>query len=278
MKRTRARILAATLSLLTPNVAHALCEPGSEPAEPARIGAGPAGFGTLPEACARTEIGLQGEAALLDAAKEDFYGSLMAGVAIRGRFALDERAWVSASLPGAEFLYVANATVETSAVELGASALGVHVSLPATKRARLAPFVRALVPTETVYRNATRYGFDHGFTFQARLLRKLDGIFGASFPLLLVDGSGTVHSSFQPLARAEGAYSPFRWFTLNAGFSLRFRGGDDAAFESFEPLLGLRFFPHRRVRIELAGRLPLAGHDRTDLGVALGAGYRFGDR
>jgi hypothetical protein len=80
------------------------------------------------------------------------------------------------------------------------------------------------------------------------------------------------------MLRAEGAYAPFRWFTLNAGFALRFRGGDDAAFESFEPLLGLRFFPHRRVRIELAARLPLGGHDRTDLGAALGAGYRFDAR
>jgi hypothetical protein len=278
MRRTSVPALLMTLAVLAPAPADALCGAGTEPADPARVGPGPAGFGALPEVCPRSEIGLQGDATLLDAASEDFYGSLVAGVGIRGRYALDERVWVSAWLPGPEFLYVANATVETSAVELGASALGVHVSLPVTKRARLAPFARALVPTETVYRNATRYGFDHGFTFEQRVHRKLDVIGGASFPLLLVDGSGTVHPSFQPLVRAEGAYSPFRWFTLNAGFSLRFRAGDEVAFESFEPLLGLRFFPHRRVRIDLAGRLPLAGHDRTDVGTALGASYRFDAR
>jgi hypothetical protein len=271
--RTAALALGLTLSI--PTTVHALCEKGRGGADPARIGTGPAGFGSLPEACPATELALQGDATLLDAAAEDFYGSLFAGAALRGRYALDERVWVSAWLPGPQFLYVANATVETSALELGPSALGIHASLPVSRRARLAPFARALVPTETVYRNATRYGFDHGFTFSYRTFRTLDVLAGASFPLLLVDGSGTLHTSFQPMLRAEAAYTPVRWFTLNAGFALRFRGGDDAAFETFEPLLGLRFFPHRRLRIELAMRLPLGGHDRTDLGATLGAGYRF---
>jgi hypothetical protein len=271
--RTSALALGVTLSL--PATVHALCEKGRVAADPARIGAGPAGFGSLPEACPAMDLALQGDATLLDAATEDFYGSLFAGVALRGRYALNERVWVSAWLPGPQFLYVANATVETSTLELGPSALGIHTSLPISRRARLAPFARALVPTETVYRNATRYGFDHGFTFLYRAFRTLDVLGGTSFPLLLVDGSGTIHAALEPMVRAEGAYTPVRWFTLNAGFALRFRGGDDAAFESFEPLFGLRFFPHRRVRIELAMRLPLGGHDRTDLGAALGAGYRF---
>jgi hypothetical protein len=211
-------------------------------------------------------------------AADDFYGSLGAAVAVRGRYALDERVWVSAWLPGPEFRYVANATVDASALELGASSLGLHASLPVSERGRLAPFARAMVPTETIYRNATRYGFDHGFTFAYRVLPRLDALGGASFPLLLTDGSGTVHASFQPVFRVEGALAPWRFFTLNAGFSLRFRGGDDATVESFEPLLGLRFFPHRRVRVELAARIPLGGHDRTDVALALGAGYRFDDR
>jgi hypothetical protein len=267
--------LSLGLALSFPATAHALCAKGRGLADPARIGAGPAGFGSLPEACPATELALQADATVLDAASEDFYGSVFAGVALRGRYELDERVWVSAWLPGPQFLYVANATVETSAVELGPSSLGIHASLPASKRARFAPFARALVPTESVYRNATRYGFEHGFTFEYRALRVLDLLGGTSFPLLLVDGSGTLHASFQPMLRVEAAYVPVRWFNLNAGFALRWRGGDDAAFESFDPLLGLRFFPHRRVRVELAARLPLAGRDRTDLGAVLGAGYRF---
>jgi hypothetical protein len=268
-------VIAAGLSL--PTTARALCEKGRSPADPARIGPGPAGLGSLPEVCPATEIALQGDAALL-VATDEFYGSIGAAGAIRGRYALDRRVWVSAWLPGPEFRYVANATVDASSLDLGASSLGIHASLPFTVRSRFAPFARALVPTETVYQHSTRYGFDHGFSFEYRVLERLDVIGGASFPLYLTDGSGTLHASFQPLLRAEGAFVPFRFLTVNAGFSLRFRGGDDAAFESFEPLLGLRFFPHRRVRIELAARLPLGGHDRTDVAAALGAGYRFGDR
>lgn len=257
--------------------ARALCD-APRPAAPARVGPGPAGFGSLPEACPGTEVGLLGDAALLDAAAEDFYGSVVVGAAVHGRYALDERVWVSAWLPGPQLHYVANATVETSSIELGPTAFGVHVSLPVTERSRLAPYARALVPTETIYRNATRYGFDHGLSFGHRLSPRLDVLGGAAFPLLLVDGSGTLHPSFQPFLRAEVAYTAFRWLTVNAGFALRLRGGDDAAFESFEPLLGLRFFPHRRVPIELGARLPLAGADRTDLGATLGAGYRFDAR
>jgi hypothetical protein len=265
------------LCLALPATARALCGAKQRPADPARVGAGPAGFGSLPEVCPATELTLQGDAALL-VATEEFYGSIGAGAALRGRYALDDRVWVSAWLPGPEFHYVANATVDASAVELGPSSLGIHASLPVSKRARLAPFARALVPTETVYRNATRYGFDHGFTFEYRALRTLDLMGGTSLPLLLTDGSGTLHASFQPVFRAEGGFAPWRFLTVNAGFSLRFRGGDDATFESFEPLLGLRCFPHRRVRIELAARLPLGGQDRTDVAAALGAGYRFDDR
>lgn len=276
MTRSRAAALGALcLAGGLPGTARALCGQERPPADPARIAPGPAGFGSLPEVCAGMELSLQGDVALL-VATDEFYGSIAAAGALRGRYALDDRVWVSGWLPGPEFRYVANATVDASQLDLGASALGLHVSLPVSERARLAPFARALIPTETVYRSATRYGFDHGFTFAYRAWRKLDLLGGASFPLLLTDGSGTLHASFQPLLRVEGAIVPFRWFTVNAGFALRFRGGDDATFESIEPLLGLRFFPHRRVRIELAGRLPLAGADRTDVAVALGAGYRFG--
>jgi hypothetical protein len=179
MRRPAPVVAALALGLL-PLQAHALCEEERGPADPARIGAGPAGFGSLPEACPASDLALQGDASLLDAAEEDFYGSVTAALAIRGRYALDDRLWVSAWLPGPQFLYVANATVDTSQVELGPSALGLHASLPVTKSARLAPFARALVPTETVYRNATRYGFDHGFTFEYRVKEQLDLLSGMS--------------------------------------------------------------------------------------------------
>jgi hypothetical protein len=241
---------------------------------PARIGFGPAGFGSLPEVCPASEVGLQGDAALL-VATEDFYGTVAAGGAIRGRYALGRGTWVSAWAPGPAFLYVANATVEHSSVDLGPSSLGLHTSVPFSPTIRFAPFVRTLLPTETIYHHAVRYGVEHGFTFGWHGHPKIEVYSGATFPLLLTDGSGTVHPSFGPSFRAEAAYTPFRFFRVNAGFSFRFRGGDDNAFEAFEPLLALRFLPVQKLRIELATRLPLAGADRTDAGVSLSAAWEF---
>jgi len=274
MRATAAALALA--SFLVAAKARALCEPEArDPSAPARIGFGPAGFGSLPEACAATSIALQGDAAIL-VATDEFYGSIGAGAAVRARYAFGDRVWVSAWLPGPSYFYVANATVDASSVDIGASAIGVHVSLPFSKRARFAPFARTLLPTETIYENAVRYGFDHGFTVAVSALERLEILSGMSFPLLLTDGSGTVHASFGPLLRAEASYTPFRWLQANAGFSLRFRGGDDATFESFEPLLGVRVFPIAPLRLELAVRLPLAGHDRTDVGATFNAGWTFG--
>jgi hypothetical protein len=61
----------------------------------------------------------------------------------------------------------------------------------------------------------------------------------------------------------------------------RLRGGDDRGFESFDPLLGLRFFPLGRTarssaRVELGALAPFWGHDRTDLMVGLNAGWAWG--
>jgi hypothetical protein len=245
-----------------------------DPSAPARIGFGPAGFGSLPEACPATEVALQGDAALL-VATEDFYGSLAAGAAVRGRFAINEHAWVSAWAPGPSFFYVANATVDASSVDLGPSSLGVHFAIPVSERARLAPFARALLPTETIYQHAVRYGFDQGFTLALGALKELEVLTGMSFPLLLTDGSGTIHTSFGPLVRWEMSYTPVRFFQANAGMSLRARGGDDSGFESFEPLLAVRAFPLEKLRVELDARLPIGGGDRTDLGLALSVAWGF---
>lgn len=273
--RTIAAALALSSLFVAANAA-ALCEPDArDPSAPARIGFGPAGFGSLPEACPATEIALQGDATIL-VATEEFYGSIAAGATVRGRYALGDRVWVSAWAPGPSYFYVANATVDASSVDLGASALGVHVSLPFFGGGRFAPFARALVPTETIYQHAVRYGFDHGFTTAFRALERLEILSGMSFPLLLTDGSGTVHASFGPLLRAEASFTPFRYLQANAGFSLRFRGGDDATFESFEPLFGVRVLPIAPLRLELAVRVPLAGHDRTDVGATFNAGWTFG--
>jgi len=104
---------------------------------------------------------------------------------------------------------------------------------------------------------------------------------GASFPALFVDNSGTVHASYQPALAGDLAIAPFSFFTLLVGAGIRLRGGDDRGFESFDPRLGLRFFPLGRfarssARVELGVVAPLFGHDRTDVMVGLNAGWAWG--
>ncbi len=277
MRRLSGCLFACGAVLRAP-AASAACDPSAPDAgTPARIGAGPAGFGALPEACAGTDVSLSADGALL-VNTGNFYGSLEAAAAVRARYAFGERLWISAFLPGPDFRYVANATVDASSLDLGPMAFGLHVSVPFARRGRLAPFARVLVPTETVFENAVRYGVEQGFSVAWPLRPDLELLGGVTFPLLLTDGSGTVHASFGPGAGAEAVFTPLRFFSVLGGFMLRLRGGDDAGFESFDPLLGVRFFPFPGFHVELAARAPLFGHDRTDLALALNVGYAFGAR
>jgi hypothetical protein len=135
--------------------------------------------------------------------------------------------------------------------------------------------VRVLLPTESVFVHATRYGFEHGLSFVHEPSERLELVGGVSFPLLVTDSFGTLHSAFLPTLSVQAGFNAFSWLEVLGGASLRSRGGDESGFEAFEPALGTRFFIGRRLRIELAARAPLWGEDRTDLGLALNIGYLF---
>jgi len=239
---------------------------------PLRTAPGPAGFAGAPEACAATEIALQGDAAALIAV-EDFFGTLEASAALRARHALSPGLWLSLWVPGLSYRFAANATVEAESVDLGAGALGLHFGLPLASRTQLSPFARVLLPTESVFVHATRYGFEHGISLVHEPSRRLELLGGASFPLLVTDGFGSLHSAFLPTLTAQAGFTAFSWLELLGGASLRTRSGDEGGFDAFEPAAGVRVFPWRRLRVELAARAPLWGEDRTDLGLALNVGY-----
>jgi hypothetical protein len=276
VRRGLAALLALECVLSARRATADLCDASAsrDPGAPARLGPDPAGFGSLPEACPGTDIALQADAALL-VATDDFYGSLSAGVAIRGRYAVTDRFWFSLWTPGVEYRYVANATVTAGSTDLSAGAVGVHFPLRLGDRAQIAPYARLLVPTESVFVNAMRYGIDHGVAFAFLAARPLSLVGGATFPALFTDTAGQVHASYQPGLGVEALYSPWSFFTLVAGTTARFRFGDDRAFESLDPTLALRFFPWRGLRAELGARLPLFGADRTDAAFALNVGWMF---
>jgi hypothetical protein len=272
----RAPIIAGALLALAvcPRPLRAACatERSLDRGAPLRSAPGPAGFAGIPEACAATEVALQGDAAAL-VAVEDFFGTLEAGAALRARYAPSRALWFSLWLPGLSYRFAANATVEAESVDLGAGALGVHFGLPLGEATQLAPFARLLLPTETVFVHATRYGFEQGFSFVHEPAEWLELVGGMSFPLLLSDSFGTLHSALTPTISAQAGFTASSWLHFVGGASLRTRSGDESGFEAFEPALGVRFFAWRELRIELGGRAPLWGDDRTDLGLALNIGY-----
>ena len=279
MRRVTLLSLAVALSSLSGvrSVWAAPCDAKvPEAGVPARVALGPAGLGAVPEACGANDISLQGFASAL-IATEEFYGGLDAGLTLRARFELGPRHWLSLWIPGLEYRFVANATIEAESVGMGAGAAGYHYALPLGKAAQLAPFVRLMLPTESVYQNAVRYGFDHGVAGIWRATGWLELVGGFDFAALVTVGSGAYHVSYQPNLSAEAVAAPVGFLAVAAGAGLRFRGGDDAAFESFDPRIALRIYPYRGLRVEAAAMLPLGGADRTDLVLGVNLGWIFED-
>lgn len=260
--------------LLVARFAPATPCPAPEAGAPLRIGLGPAGLGTVPEACPATEVALHGwAAALID--EPDFYGWAYAGSALRFRVAVHERAWLSLAMPGLEYWYVANATVEADSTEMSAGAVGLHVPWAATADVQLAPYLRLLLPTETVYRHAQRYGADTGIAAVWRVQRLLELVGGASLPVLVTVNGLHAETVFLPSLVLEAWFEPWGFVALGGGAGARVRFGGESGFESFDPRVGLRFFFGAGTRLELGALFPLWGDDRTDAMLAASFGWQF---
>ena len=240
---------------------------------PIRVPLGPGDLGVLPEACEATEASLESRAAVL-VANPDLYGSLQAGVGVRGRAVVAERTWVSLWAPSLEYRFVANATVEAERVSLGGAVADVHHRLVVTERAHVAPFVRLLLPTETGFNRAARWGAEHGVAGTMRIHDRLEVVSGFSFSLVSVVNGGRALSVLGESLSADLVYRPWRAFAVAAGLGARFALADAQPFESFDPRLALRFHPLRGLFIVLGVAAPLWGRDRTDVGVAFSLGYR----
>jgi hypothetical protein len=246
-----------------------------EAGAPARVSFGPGGFGSVPEACPTTDSALQGFASALIAV-DDFYGLLEAGVAPRFRRHLSESDWVSLWLPPLQYRFSANATIEASTVGLGDASFGYHRLFSVTEKLALAPYLRVLYPFDSGYRNATRYGVEHGISASLGLASWLELVGGFAFPLFLSSNHRRLHASYVPSFEAQAVLSPLKWFGLVLGAGARLRDGDDQGFESFDPRAALRFYPYSGLRIELAAATPMWGADRTDLLLGLNLGWVFG--
>ena len=282
MKRSTRALLPMTFALLAAFVAStpapaAGCEgQGYRPraaGTPVRVPLGPGDLGVLPEACEATEASLETRAAVL-IATSDLYGSLQAGVGLRGRAVVADRTWLSLWTPSLEYRFVANATVEAERVSLGGTVLGAHHRLPIGERASVAPFARLLLPTETGFARAARWGGEHGVVATTRVRERVELVGGFAFTLVSVVNGGRAHSMLGESLSADLVYRPWRAFAVAGGLGTRFALADVKPFESFDPRLALRIYPVRGLFIVLGGAVPLWGRDRTDVGLALSIGYQ----
>lgn len=243
-----------------------------EAGAPIRVPLGPADFGQVPEACTATSVTLQGRLGVL-IASDDFYGSAYAGGAVRARVALPNGMWISLWAPGIEYRFVANATVDTDSIDVSAASLGWHVPLRIGDRRQIAPYLRVLLPTETVFQRATRTGVEHGIAGTWKLHDRLDLVGGYALPLLLTVNGSTTLSLFTPTVAADLVLHPFRAFTIAAGVAVRVVPADAEPFESFDPRASLRFYPWRGALIDLGGVFPLFGRDRTNAAASVALGW-----
>lgn len=226
---------------------------------------GPADFGTPQETCARTSVSVEGRAALL-IAERDFYGTLLAGLAVRATVALPRGTWVSAWVPGVESRYVANATVDTDSTSLGAGALGFHVPVAHTERLAFVTYARLLAPTETIFTNARRYGIEHGTSALVRISPKVDVVGSIAFASTFTVVPGRVSTVTSPSISGDVVFRPSRGVGLVLGMGLR-------PLESFDPRAQVRLYPWRNLQISLGGLFPILGRDRTTAALSLSIGW-----
>jgi hypothetical protein len=266
-RRLALRVAVLTLTSALTYVAPAradLCSDG-ESARPRRpLDAAPiriastdaADFGAAQEACGRTSIALESRASLLDAS-ESFYGQLYANNSVRGTLVLPAGFWLSLTLPGVEARYVANATIDKTDVRWGAGALGAHVPLRVRDVSAFTAYGRVLLPTESAFREANRYGVEPGLSYARRLRPSWMLDANLAFPTLLIRQPGRLLGFIAPSLSADFSWRPTRGFGVSLGANLR-------AYDAFDLRGQLRFVPAGRFYAALGVAVPVHGRDRVD--------------
>lgn len=262
------------LMLLFPRAAYGdPCERAVLPAPaPIGLGPGPSDFGSTPAACAQKRADLAGRAALL-VDEPDFYGGLGADVVLSAAYALREDLWLSASLAALEWRFVQSATIVATQTDLGPATLAVHAAAIESDRLRVAPYMRALLPTGTAYRYATLFGGEPGVAAVYVPASRWALSFGLSTPVTGTLLGSRARWTLEPRVTADAAFAPWTWFEPALGLEVR-AGGDAAGpIETIAPAMALRFFPWRGLQAKVACALPLVGADRTDLRLLAAVGY-----
>jgi hypothetical protein len=277
-RATVALVLFALATRATPARAEACPDPRDAAGGPMPGGTDGADFGAIPEACRGTDLGLRLRASALVASNmPDYYGNVAGTATLRLRYGLghDGRFWLSLAADVTTFRYVANAVVTSTAFSLGPATLGLHRSIGEWERTAASVYARALLPLDTARVSGVRLGFELGVTGRRALGASerfgLQGGVAVLSPLVVV--AGQTHAALEPVALAEGWFAPRPRFALFAGLATRLEGSPDPTFLSLAPRLAARLALRSGLSFSLLAEAPVAGEDRTNLVVALFAGW-----
>ena len=273
-----AAIVVVALGHAAPAWAAACADPREAAGGPLAGGTDGADYGAIPETCAGTDVGLRLRAsALVASAMPDYYGNVAGTATLRLRHRLGEGSPFSLSLAAdvTTFRYVANAVVTSNEFSFGPMTLGLHRAFGGGESTAASVYARALFPLDTARVSGVRLGFELGGTGRRALGASgrfgLQGGVALLSPIVVV--AGQTHATLEPVALAEGWFAPRPRFALFAGLSTRLEAAPDPTFLTLAPRVAARLATRRGLSFSLLAEAPVAGTDRTDLVVALFAGW-----
>ncbi len=255
--------------------AEACGDPRDAAGGPLAGGTDGADYGAIPEACAGTDLGLRLRAsALVASTMPDYYGNVAGTATLRLRHLLGPsgRAWLSLAVDVTTFRYVANAVVTSTGFAFGPPTLGLHRAFGAWERTTASVYGRALFPLDTA-RVGVRMGLELGVTGRRALGARfgLQGGVALLSPLVVV--AGQTHATLEPVGLCEGWFAPRPSFALSAGLSSRVEASPAPTFLTLAPRVAARLALKSGLSFSLLAEAPVVGEDRTDLVVALFAGW-----
>jgi len=279
--RVRSVALALALAFVTPRAARAdVCSASRDAAGgPLAGGTDAADFGSIPEACAGTDVGLRLRTTLLVARdKPDFYGALASSATLRLRHRVGgptSRTTLTLAADLLTYRYVANAVVVSDGVAFGPPTLGLQREVGEGALTAASVYGRVLLPLDTARQTGVRLGFELGATAR-RVLgpRGRGGVQGGLAllgPLVVVGGQS--HATLEPVGLVEGWFAPERRFAVFLGAEARAEVTPDPTFLTFAPRAAARWTLRHGLGLAALVETPVVGADRTDLIAGLYLGW-----
>ncbi len=272
---TRRCLMAFMLmSALVESVAHAgaLCDRGALFQGPLQIGLAPGDQGLGRTVCARTGFSIAlGANALLDT--PNFFGTLAGTGTVRGSYSLGDRLVFFGSWDTAQYRFIQNATLSESKLSVGTASVGAQWQVWRSERYAIAPALRLVLPTSSVYLNTVPFAADLMLLAQWNAFETVafHGELGLTGSAAFSAGDMDSRLGFTMLAGAQWNVRPWFAGVAEAGAVL----GSAATPTQVTVAPGLRFGWSEHYALELCGIVPVAGTTRTTFAGALRFGWRL---